>query len=132
MTNVRLWHGRAPMAVGGEPADVPSIAIHPAKEADGSAIVICPGGAYQHLAPHEAEPVARWLNTLGIVGIVLTYRLAPRYRYPAAFFDVSRAIRTVRARAKEFQLDPKRVGVLGFSAGGHLAATVSTKFDSDD
>jgi acetyl esterase/lipase len=76
--------------------------------------------------------VARWLNTLGVTGVVLTYRLAPRYRYPAAFLDVSRAIRTLRHRAKELELDPARIGVLGFSAGGHLAATISTRFDSEE
>jgi acetyl esterase/lipase len=128
----RLWPGKAPLAAGDEPADVPRVVVYHAEHGDGSAIVVCPGGGYQNLAPHEAEPIARWLNTLGITGIVLSYRLAPRYRYPAAFLDVSRAIRTARAKAGEWQIDPKRIGVLGFSAGGHLSATVSTVFDSDE
>ena len=132
-TTIRLWEGKAPLAAGDEPADVPKIDIYrPDKDADGSAIVVCPGGGYGHLAPHESEPIARWLNTLGVTGIVLTYRIAPRYHYPAAFMDVSRAIRTVRHRAKEFELDPQRIGVLGFSAGGHLSANISTRFDNDD
>ncbi|MEO6436271.1 MAG: alpha/beta hydrolase [Tepidisphaeraceae bacterium] len=129
---VRLWETRAPLATGDEPADIPEIAIHRPKQPDRSAIVVCPGGGYGALAAHEAGPIAAWLNTLGVTGVVLKYRLAPRYRHPAMLIDVSRAIRTVRARAKEWKLDEKRVGVLGFSAGGHLAATVSTQFDSDD
>ena len=132
VTTVRLWEGRAPLAAGERKEDVPTIAVFRPKKPDGSAIVVCPGGGYHTLAPHEAEPVARWLNTLGVTGIVLTYRHAPKYRHPAPLMDVSRAIRTVRYRAKEWEIDPKRVGVLGFSAGGHLAATVSTLFDSDE
>src|SRR5688572_4691421 len=126
-----LWPHRAPLAIGDEPADIPRIAIYEPADPDGSAIVVCPGGGYRHLAAHESEPIARWLNTLGITAILLTYRLSPRYRYPAAFLDVSRAIRTTRANATEWKLDLQRVGVLGFSAGGHLSATVSTRFDSD-
>ena len=81
----------------------------------------CPGGAYTMLAEHEAEPIARWLNTFGVTGIVLKYRLGPRYHHPAPLIDVSRAIRTVRAKAAEWKLDAKRVGVMGFSAeAGHL------------
>lgn len=128
----RLWEGRAPLAAGGEPRDVPEIRIFRPERADGSSIVVCPGGAYQNLAAHEADPVARMLNGTGITGIVLKYRLAPRYRHPAPLLDASRAIRTVRARAKQWELDPKRVGVLGFSAGGHLAATLSTQYDQDE
>jgi acetyl esterase/lipase len=129
---VRLWEGDAPGAAGKEPADVPTIEIFRPPEPDGSAIVVCPGGGYGGLAPHEATPVAKWLNRTGITGVVLMYRVAPRYRHPAPLLDVSRAIRTLRARAKEWQIDPKRIGVLGFSAGGHLAATISTKFDDGD
>ncbi len=129
---VRLWEGKAPLAVGDEPGDVPMINLIRPDQPDGSAIVVCPGGGYGHLAPHESEPVARRLNKTGITGIVLTYRIAPRYHHPAPLLDVSRAMRTVRARANEWQLDPKRVGVLGFSAGGHLSATISTKFDDGD
>jgi acetyl esterase/lipase len=128
---MRLWKGKAPLAVGDEPADVPEIAIYRPEKPDGSAIVICPGGAYMHLAPHEGAPVAQFLNRTGVTGFVLKYRIAPRYHHPAPLTDVSRAIRTVRARGKEWGIDPKRVGVMGFSAGGHLAASVSTLFDQD-
>src|SRR4051812_42953140 len=92
-----LWSGKAPLALGDTPADVPRVAVYQPRDADGSAIVVCPGGAYQMLAPHEADPIARWLTTLGITAILLIYRLAPRYRHPAALMDVSRAIRTARA-----------------------------------
>lgn len=129
---LRLWEGKAPLAVGQEPADVPEIKIYRPTEPDGSVIIVCPGGGYGHLAAHEGEPVARLLNTVGVTGIVLKYRLGPRYHHPAPLMDVSRAIRTVRAKAKEWELDTSRVGVLGLSAGGHLAATVSTWFDRDD
>ena len=128
----RLWQGEAPGAVGNAAVDIPNLKIYRPEKPDGSSIVICPGGGYGHLAPHESGPVARWLNSFGVTGFVLSYRLSPRYRWPAAFLDVSRAIRTIRHRAKELELDPKRVGVLGFSAGGHLTTTISTHFDTDE
>lgn len=128
----RLWKDKAPGALGNEPADIPSIKLHQPEKPDGSTIIVCPGGGYAHLAQHEGEPVAQWLNATGVTAFVLTYRLGPKYRYPAAFVDVSRAIRTVRHRAKELALDPARVGVLGFSAGGHLSSTISTHFDADE
>ena len=90
------------------------------------AFVVCPGGGYAGLAPHEGLPVAEWLESLGLRGFVLKYRLGPRYHHPAMLTDVERAIRTVRANAQTFAVDPTRVGVIGFSAGGHLASTVST------
>ena len=128
-----LWPDGAPGALGKEPGDVPTITIY---RADGGgpapAIVVCPGGGYGGLAAHEAEPIAKWLNTLGVTGVVLRYRLGPRYHHPVPLRDAQRAIRTVRARAAEWKVDPKRVGILGFSAGGHLAATASTQFDAGD
>jgi acetyl esterase/lipase len=132
---VPLWPQGAPGALGKEPADVPTITIYPAPNgpAGGApAIVVCPGGGYGGLAAHEAEPIAQWLNTLGVTGVVLKYRLGPRYQHPAPLDDARRALRTVRARAGEWKIDPKRVGILGFSAGGHLAATASTQFDAGD
>ncbi len=132
---IPLWPDGAPGAVGKEPADVPTVTVYMAPSTDArptAAIVVCPGGGYGGLAPHEAEPIARWLNTLGVTGVVLKYRLGPRYRHPAMLHDAQRAIRTVRARAKEWKVDPNRVGILGFSAGGHLAATASTQFDKGD
>ena len=97
---------------------------------DGSraAVIVCPGGGYYMRAPHEGEPVALWLNTLGISAFVLNYRVHP-YGHPYPMLDGQRSVRLVRARAAEFGIDPKRIGMLGFSAGGHLTATVGTHFD---
>jgi acetyl esterase/lipase len=101
-----------------------------ANKANGAAVVICPGGGYGGLAmSYEGHDVARWLNTLGVAGIVLKYRHAPKYRHPIPLEDAQRSLRFVRAHAKEWKLDPNRVGILGFSAGGHLAATAGTHFD---
>lgn len=129
---VFLWPGGAPGAVGDEPADKPSIAVFPAPpdKANGAALVICPGGGYGGLAvDHEGKKVAEWMNSLGVTAFVLRYRLGPRYQHPAPLQDVQRAIRIVRTRAAEWKIDPKRVGVIGFSAGGHLASTIATHFD---
>lgn len=127
-----LWPDGAPGAVGAEDADKPSLTVYlpPADKANGCAVVVCPGGGYGGLAiGHEGKDVAEYLNGLGVTAFVLKYRLAPRYRHPAPMQDVQRALRTVRARAKEWNVDPKRVGVMGFSAGGHLASTAATHFD---
>lgn len=110
-------------------ADGQTLTVYPAEKPTGGAIVICPGGGYGMLADHEGEPVARWLNTLGITGIVLKYRLGPAHRHPAMLDDAAQAVRTVRAHAGEWKIDPKRVGILGFSAGGHLASTLATHFE---
>jgi acetyl esterase/lipase len=128
----RLWKDKAPLAIGDEPLDIPTITLFAPEKPDGSAIVVCPGGGYAHLADHEGAPIAKFLNQTGITAFVLKYRLGPRYHHPAPLMDVSRAIRTVRHRAKELNLDPQRIGVMGFSAGGHLTATISTIFDTDD
>ena len=128
---ILLWPEGAPGAVGKEPADIPTLTAFPApkEKATGAAIIVCPGGGYSHLADHEGRPVAEWLNTLGISAFVLKYRVGPRYHHPAPLLDAARAIRMVRARASEWQLDPNRIGILGFSAGGHLASTIGTHFD---
>ena len=129
---LRLWSGDAPGAMGTADADIPTITLYrpAAAKANGASVVICPGGGYGMLADHEGRPVAEWLNTLGVTGIVLKYRLGPRYHHPVMLEDVSRALRTVRARSAEWKLDPQRIGVLGFSAGGHLASTADTHFDA--
>jgi acetyl esterase/lipase len=130
---VPLWPGGAPGAVGDEPADKPSLSIHvaPKEKANGAAVVVCPGGGYGGLADsYEGHGVADWFNSLGVTAMVLKYRLAPRYRHPAPLADAQRAIRLVRARASEWQVDPRRIGILGFSAGGHLASTAGTHFDA--
>ena len=125
-----LWPAGAPGAIGHAPADIPTLTpyLTPGDKATGAAIIVCPGGGYQHLADHEGGPVAQWLNSVGVTAFVLKYRLGPTYHYPAQLQDAARAIRTVRARAREWALDPQRIGILGFSAGGHLAATAGTHF----
>ena len=130
--SVLLWPDGAPGALGAGPEDRPKITIYraPAATANGAAVVVCPGGGYVTLASdHEGKQVAEWLNTLGVSAFVLQYRLGPRYHHPAPLQDAQRAIRLVRARARDYGLDPGRLGVLGFSAGGHLAATTGTHFD---
>lgn len=126
-----LWPKGAPGAKTQEPADKPTLTIHlpPAGKANGCGIVICPGGGYGFLAlDHEGKQVAEWLNSIGVAAYILSYRIAPRYRHPAPLDDVRRALRTVRSRAAEWKLDPQRLGIIGFSAGGHLAATAGTHF----
>jgi acetyl esterase/lipase len=131
-TVITLWPDGVPGAAGKEEADIPTLTVFrpPADKANGTAVVICPGGGYGFLAnDHEGKQPAEWLNQRGVTAIVLKYRIAPRYHHPAPMQDAQRAIRTVRARAKEFGLDPKRIGIWGFSAGGHLASTAGTHFD---
>jgi len=129
---VLLWPDGAPGAVGTEPQDRPRITPYLAPEAtaNGTAAVVCPGGGYRMLAiDHEGKQVAEWLNTLGVSAFVLQYRIGPRYRHPAPLLDAQRALRLVRARAREFRIDPARLGIVGFSAGGHLATTTGNRFD---
>ena len=131
-----LWPNGAPGAKGDKPADKPTLTIWlPRPElANGAAMVICPGGGYGGLAvDHEGRQVAAWLNSLGVAGFVLEYRHHGRgYQHPAPMQDAQRAIRSVRARAEEFKIDSHRIGILGFSAGGHLASTAGTHFDRGD
>jgi len=98
----------------------------------GASVVVCPGGGYQGLAGHEGGDVARWLTTLGVTAFVLHYRLGPHSRHPAMLHDAARAVRTVRANAQGLGLDAGRIGILGFSAGGHLASMLATHFDGGD
>jgi len=129
----RLWEGDAPSALGKEDKDIPTLTPYWAapEKANGAVVIVFPGGGYRNLAAHEAEPFAKWLNTQGITAFVLKYRLYPSgYKLPAIFSDAQRAVRTVRTRAKDWQLDPARIGVIGSSAGGHLAAVLSTQFDA--
>ncbi len=131
-----LWPEGAPGALGDEPKDKPTLTLwlpEPEK-ATGAAIVVCPGGGYGHLAvDHEGKQIGEWLNSVGVAAFVLEYRHRNRgYGHPAPLQDAQRAIRTVRARAEAFDVDPKRIGILGFSAGGHLASTAATHFDAGD
>lgn len=134
---IRLWDGRAPGAVGDTPADIPKLeffgASPDAKLADGlrTAVIVCPGGGYINLAyDKEGTRIAEWLNGEGISAFVLTYRLAPRYHYPAPILDGQRAVRWVRAHAAEYGVSPDRIGVWGFSAGGHMVGMLGTAFDA--
>ena len=132
-TVVPLWPQEAPGAKGTNPADIPSLTVYlPTKaKANGCGVVICPGGAYTVLAfDHEGVQVARWLNSIGVAGFVLKYRLGPRYQHPAPLQDAQRALRWVRANAGELGVATNRLGILGFSAGGHLTSSAGTHFDS--
>jgi acetyl esterase/lipase len=128
-----LWPDGAPGAMGTEKQDRPTLTVFlpPPETATGAAVVICPGGGYRAVVDsYEGRDPARWLASRGVAGFVLRYRIAPRYHHPAPMQDVQRAIRTVRARAKEWGVDPNKIGVWGFSAGGHLASTAATHFDA--
>ncbi len=131
-----LWSDDAPGAKGSEDGDRPTLTIYlPAKEkATGAAVVICPGGGYGHLAmDHEGHQIAQWLNSFGVAGFILQYRhrnSGAGYGHPAPLQDAQRAIRIVRTRANEWNVDPDRIGILGFSAGGHLASCAGTHFQN--
>jgi len=132
---VLLWPGGAPGALGAGEEDQPTLTLYPAPEArsTGAAVVVCPGGGYRSLAmDHEGVQIARWLNSIGVSAFVLRYRLGPKYNHPTQKNDVLRALRWVRSRAADFDLESDRVGVWGFSAGGHLASTAATHFDAGD
>jgi len=127
-----LWPAGAPGAVGATDEDKPRLEIFGASgTAPHSAVIVCPGGGYTHLAyEKEGTRIAEWLNLHGATAFVLTYRLAPRYLYPAPIDDGKRAVRWVRAHAAEYHVDPNRIGMWGFSAGGHLVGMVGTHFDA--
>jgi len=132
---IRLWSGAAPGALGKNPQDIPTLTpyLPEAGQTTGAAIVICPGGGYGGLAGHEGKDYALYLNRLGVVGFVLEYRLGSHgYRHPVMLGDAARAVRLVRARSAEWGVDPQRIGIMGSSAGGHLASTLVTHFDVGD
>ncbi len=131
MGTLLLWSEGAPHAMGTMEEDQPAITPYLVPGQHNPAVLVCPGGGYGHLANHEGEPIAQWLNSLGISAFVLRYRIAP-YQYPAAWLDAQRAIRMIRAHANTYGIDSNRVGILGFSAGGHLTATVGTMYDNGD
>lgn len=129
--SVLVWPDGAPGAVGEEAQDKPTLYLYPAKPENntGAAVVVCPGGGYAGLAiGYEGHEVAQWLNENGVSAFVLQYRLGPRYRYPAPQMDAQRAIRIVRSRAAEWKIDPEKIGILGFSAGGHLSAMTGVHY----
>ena len=130
---ILLWPSGAPGAIGDEDRDKPALTIYMPPNTTGpmSAVIVAPGGSYARQSMNlEARAPANYLNTLGIAAFVLRYRLGPRYHHPIELGDAQRAIRTVRARAAEWHIAPDRIGFMGFSAGGHLASSVSTHFDN--
>jgi acetyl esterase/lipase len=130
---IPLWPDGAPAALGKEAKDIPTITpyLPDPDKTTGAAMVICPGGGYGGLAPHEGNDYALWLNQSGVTCFVLKYRLGSNgYRHPAMLNDAARAVRLVRAKAADWKVDAKRVGIMGSSAGGHLASTLLTHFDA--
>lgn len=127
-----LYPKGTPGAVGTEEVDKPTLTywVVEGARSSGTAVVVCPGGGYRGLAmDHEGKQIAEWLNKQGISAFVLKYRLGPRYHHPAMLHDAQRAIRMVRAEAAKLGVAADRIGIWGFSAGGHLASTASTHFD---
>lgn len=132
---VPLWPHGAPDAASPDEQDQPQLRIYlpDSEKATGCGVVICPGGGYGILATdHEGQQIAKWFQSIGVAGFVLKYRHAPKYRHPTPLHDAQRAIRYVRAKAGEFHVSPHRIGIMGFSAGGHLASTAATHFDAGD
>lgn len=130
---IPLWPDGAPGALGKEDKDIPTLTpfLPEPDKATGAAIVVCPGGGYGGLAAHEGKDYALFLNQQGLAAFVLKYRLGSHgYRHPRMLQDAQRAIRLVRARAADWKIDLKRVGIMGSSAGGHLASTALTHFDA--
>lgn len=130
-----LWPNGAPMVKGEHPVnDTPAITIYSPPETNkkDAAIIICPGGGYGgHAMNHEGHQIAEWLNTHGITGIIVEYRMnRGGYQHPVPLMDAQRAIRTVRSRAKELGISPNKIGILGFSAGGHLASSTGVHFET--
>jgi acetyl esterase/lipase len=126
-----LWPNGAPGAVGAEEQDKPHLEIFTGYgPGPHTAVIVCPGGGYRNLAyEKEGTQIAEWLNIRGITAFVLTYRLTPRYHYPEPILDGYRSVRWVRTHAAEYHISPDRIGMWGFSAGGHLVGMVGTHFD---
>lgn len=131
---IRLWPDGAPGQMGQGERDIPLVRIvKPVGAATGTAVVVLPGGGYGGLAmDHEGQQIAQWWAQRGVLAAIVTYRHGPTYQHPAPLQDAQRAIRYLRQHASDLQIDPQRVGVMGFSAGGHLASTVSNHFDTGD
>lgn len=131
---IALWPDGAPGALGALDIDRPQLTVHlPERDATGAGIIVCPGGGYRILAAdHEGLQVARWLNRRGIAAFALRYRVGERYHSSVSLLDGLRAVRLVRQRATEFGVAADRIGMLGFSAGGHLTVAVGTQWDRGD
>lgn len=135
---IPLWEGELPGVLDTSAPDCPAAHEIPCLktyliegETRRPLVVVCPGGGYGGRAPHEADPIGEWLNGIGIHAVICHYRVAP-WRYPTALQDAQRAIRIVRANAAAWKVDPDRIGILGFSAGGHLACSVANFGDDGD
>ena len=130
-----IWPDGAPGAVGTEEQDKPALFLYepPKNKRLGTAVVLCPGGGYAvHAMDHEGHQVAKWFNERGVTVALLRYRLGERYRHPAPLQDVLQAIRLVRSKASDLKVSPERIGVMGFSAGGHLASSAATLYETDE
>jgi len=129
---IKLWAHGAPGDPPTKPDDEPVLLVSTPAMANGTAVVVLPGGGYAHLAmDHEGSQIADWLNSMGVTAFVLKYRMsATGHRHPVPMMDGQRAIRYVRSHAKDWKIDPAKIGIMGFSAGGHLASTLSTHFDA--
>jgi acetyl esterase/lipase len=126
-----LWENGAPGALGNSESDQPTLTYYPPVYPTGTAVVIAPGGGYVFVATnHEGRQIANWFNALGVAAFVVKYRVGPRYHHPIELGDAHRAIRLVRSRAAQYGVRPDQIGIMGFSAGGHLASTAATHFDS--
>src|SRR5690349_17225858 len=127
-----LWPDGAPGALGNDESDRPNLTVYlPVINGAQSGVVVCPGGGYQMLAvDHEGKQIAEWLNARGVAAFVLRYRLGPRYHHPIELGDAQRALRFVRFHAADYGVEPGKIGIWGFSAGGHLASTAGTHFDA--
>lgn len=136
---LRLWEGDAPLAGGTLASDIPTIHLYKVESSTPTAgVVVCPGGGYGNLAmDHEGKQIAAWFNQMGVTAAICVYRHrggggngGKGYGHPVPMLDAQRAIRTMRSNAKLWNIDPEKIGILGFSAGGHLASTVSTHHDA--
>jgi acetyl esterase/lipase len=133
LATIRLWEGGAPGALGTADDDVPTLTVFPPQSGKGigTGVVIAPGGGYLGLASNlEGRQVADWFAARGVTAFVLRYRLGARYLYPVPLQDAERAVRLARSLAGAYGLSPARIGMVGFSAGGHLAAMTGTVFDA--
>lgn len=120
-----LWPAGVPGALGTAPKDIPTLTPYVPEKASGAAMLLIPGGSYSGIYEGQAEPFARWLNEQGLTVFVLRYRLGSAgYRYPAQLQDAVEAMRQIRSEAERWKIDPARIGVMGFSAGGHLVSTL--------
>jgi acetyl esterase/lipase len=132
ISTLQLWPREAPQVAGTDPADLPTLTLFlPQKgKGTGSAVIVAPGGAYVGLATNlEGRQVADWFTARGVTAFVLKYRLGAKYLYPIPLEDAQRAVRLVRSLAPEYGFAPDRIGFVGFSAGGHLAAATGTLID---